>query len=187
MGELIVDVFVSADGYARGSRSPGYFGFGGPDLESWISEQLNRPQRLVMGRRTYTMLDSLPEEARDDGWHRMAATPTIVFSRTLRSVAWPGASVCANDVSDEVEKLKQDGAENLRTVGSLSLARQLLAAGLVDRLRLVVFPLLVGESGREPALAGMPDVALDLVDHAILDGGIAYYDYRPAGPPPYAE
>ncbi len=117
----------------------------------------------------------------------MTATPTIVFSRTLDSAAWPKATVCANDVTDEVRTLKHDGGDDLRVVGSLSLTRQLLGVGLVDHLRLMVFPLLVGESGQEPALARMPDVALDLGEHAILDGGIAYYDYRPAGPPPYAD
>ncbi len=185
MAELLVDLFLSADGYARGTRSPGYFGLGGPDLGSWISAQMDRPQRQVLGRRTYRLLDSIPEEARDDEGPRMTATPTIVFSRTLDSVTWPKATVCANDVTDEVRTLKRGGGDDLRTIGSLSLARQLLTAGLVDRLRLMVFPLLVGESGQEPAFAGMPDVALDLADHAILDGGIACYDYRPAGPPPY--
>jgi len=186
MVDLSVDVFVSVDGYAFGSRSPGYFGFYGPDLEAWITEQADRPHRPLMGRRTYTALNEVPKEVRDEGWQRLAAAPTIVFSRTLTSVDWPGATVCANDVTDEVRNLKRDGDRDLRTIGSLSLARQLLAADLVDHLRLLVFPLVLGESGQQPALAGAPDRALHLVDHRILDGRIASYDYRPAGPPPYS-
>jgi dihydrofolate reductase len=186
MIELSVDVFVSVDGYAFGSRSPGYFGFHGPDLESWINEHAGRPHRPLMGRRTYTMLNAVPEEARDEGWRRMVTAPTIVFSRTLASVEWPGATLCANDATDEVRTLKRAGGQDLRTIGSLSLARQLLDAELVDHLRLLVFPLVLGRSGRQPALAGSPDLALELVDHRILDGRIAYYDYRPSGPPPYA-
>lgn len=185
MVELSVDVFVSVDGYAFGSRSPGYFGFYGPDLEKWINEHADRPHRALMGRRTYTALNELPEEVRDAGWHRMVTTTTIVFSRTLTSVDWPGATLCANDAIDEVRDLKQAGGEDLRTVGSLSLARQFLAAGLVNHLRLLVFPVVLGQSGQQPALAGAPDVALELVAHSILDGRIAYYDYRPAGLPPY--
>ena len=185
MAELSVDVFVSVDGFSFGSRSPGYFGFHGPDLQSWIDEHAERPHRPLMGRRTYRMLNDLPDEARDEGWDRMVTAPTIVFSRTLTSVDWPGATLCARDATDEVRDLKGTGGQDLRTIGSLSLARQFLNAGLVDHLRLLVFPLVLGQSGRQPALAGVPDLALEMVDHAILDGRIASYDYRPAGPPPY--
>lgn len=185
MAELSVEVFVSVDGYAFGSRSPGYFGFDGPDLQAWITEQ-DRPHRPLMGRRTYELLDGIPEAARDEGWHRMVAAPTVVFSRTLTSVGWPGATLCATDAVEEVRALKLAGGPDLRTIGSLSLARQLLDEDLVDHLRLLVFPLVLGRTGQQPALAGAPDVALELVGHAILDGRIAAYDYRPAGPPPYA-
>ncbi|PRX50173.1 dihydrofolate reductase [Prauserella shujinwangii] len=186
MAELSIDIFVSVDGYAFGSRSPAYFGFSGPDLASWIDEHAGRPHRALMGRRTYTVLDELPAEARDAGWHRMVTTPTVVFSRTLTSVGWPGATLCANDAVDEVRTLKQDGGTDLRTIGSMSLARQFLDAELVDHLRLLVFPVVLGQSGQQPAFAAAPDLALELVDHSVLDGRIACYDYRPAGPPPYA-
>lgn len=186
MAELSIDLFVSVDGYAFGSRSPGYFGFGGPDLEAWITEHAGRPHRPLMGRKTDEMLDGIPEAARDEGWHRMAAAPTVVFSRTLTSVGWPGATLCATDAVEEVRALKHAGGQDLRTIGSLSLSRQLLDADLVDHLRLLVFPLVLGRTGQQPALAGAPDVALELVDHSLLDGRIACYDYRPAGPPPYA-
>lgn len=93
MAALIADLFLSVDGYARGSRSPGYFGFAGPDLEGWISEEMNRPHWQVMGRRTYAALAALPEEVRDQGWHDMAQTPTVVFSRTLQEVSWPKARI----------------------------------------------------------------------------------------------
>lgn len=185
MTDLTIDVFVSADGYAFGGKSPAYFGYDGPDLQAWINEQMDRTERMLLGRRTYVLLNSLPEEVRDDGWRRLSTEPSTVFSRTLDEVEWPGAVLCADDVVDEVARLKK-GTENLRTAGSLSLGRQLLAAGLVDHLRLLVFPLVLGESGQEPALEGIPDLGLELLDHAILDGRIAYYDYRPAGLPPYA-
>lgn len=140
MPALIADMFLSVDGYAGGSRSPGYFGFAGPDLERWINDEMNRPQCQVIGRRTYSALTALPEEARDEGWHRMAQTHTVVFSRTLQEVSWPGATINSNDVVDEVPKMKASADVDLRTIGSLSLVRQLLNAGHVDRLRLMVFP-----------------------------------------------
>jgi dihydrofolate reductase len=184
--ELIADMFVSVDGYARGARSPGYFGFGGPDLERWIRDEMARPQRLVMGRRTYSALAGIPESLRDQGWQRMSAMPTLVFSRTLQEASWPGATVIHDDVVEHVSAVKDDDGPDLRTVGSLSVVQQLLRAGLVDRLRLLVFPLIIGETGQEPFFAQLPDLAMELVDHAVLDRRVILSDYRPAGRPPYA-
>ncbi len=182
MPELIADIFLSVDGYASGSRSPGYFGSGGPDLERWISDEANRPHRRVMGSRTYSALADLPEEFRDEGWHRMAQAP---FSRTLQEVSWPGATINSSDVVDEVPRMKASEGTELRTVGSVSLVRQLLNAGQVDRLRLMVFPLIIGKSGQEPFFAQLADIALELDSYTVLDGRIVLSDYRPAGTPPY--
>jgi dihydrofolate reductase len=185
MPELIADLFISVDGCARGSRSPAYFGFGGPDLDRWIQDQMKRPQRHIMGRKTYEALAALPEPVRDEGWFSLAATPTTVFSRTLRTVSWPHATVSAGDLAGAVRRLKSEDTD-LRTIGSLSLVRQLLGAGLIDRLRLLVFPLIVGVTGQEPAFAQLPDIALDLVGQSVLDRRIVLSEYRPSGPPPYA-
>ncbi|MDT7744469.1 MAG: hypothetical protein QOE59_3547 [Actinomycetota bacterium] len=187
MPELVADVFLSVDGFAAGSRSPGYFGFGGPDLERWIGDEMDHGYLTVMGRKTYALLSSLPEQARDESWHRMAAAPTVVFSRTLESASWPGATINSNDVVDEVPTLKARAEGDLRTVGSLSLVRQLLDGGQLDRLRLMVFPLIVGETGREPFFADLADVALEMVSETVLDGRVVLLDYRPAGLPPYAD
>lgn len=186
MAELIVDLFLSVDGYARGTRSPAYFGYDGPDLERWIREQKERPQRHVMGRKTYQALAALPAAVRDEGWHAMVNTPTVLFSRTLRRTDWPQVTICAGDLTAAIGKLKADGTD-MRTIGSLSLVRQLLAAGLVDRLRLMTFPLLIGGTGVEPAFAPLPDIGLDLAHQAVLDNRILLTEYRPAGTPPYAD
>ena len=93
MSDLIADLFISVDGCARGSRSPAYFGFGGPDLDRWIRDQMNRPQRHLMGRKTYEALAALPEPAHEEDSLSLAATPTTVFSRTLRAVSWPHATI----------------------------------------------------------------------------------------------
>ena len=106
MTELSVEVLISVDGFAFGTRSPGYFGFDGPDLQAWISAHDDKPLQTLMGRRTYTMLNELPNEARDDGWERMVNAPTTVFSRTLDTVEWPGATLCADDAIDEVRRLR---------------------------------------------------------------------------------
>ena len=184
MSDLIADLFISVDGCARGSRSPAYFGFGGPDLDRWIRDQMNRPQRHLMGRKTYEALAALPEPVRDEGGFSLSATPTTVFSRTLRAVSWPQATI-ADDLAGTVRRLKA-GDTDLRIIGSLSLVRQLLGTGLIDRLRLLVFPLIAGETGQEPAFAQFPDVALDLVGQSVLDRRIVLSEYRPSGLPPYS-
>ena len=184
MSELIADLFVSVDGYAKGSRSPAFFGFGGADLDRWIGDQMKRPQRHLMGRKTYEALAALPEAVRDESSPGLAATPTTVFSRTLQTVSWPHATV-SDDLVGTVRRLKA-GDTDMRTIGSLSLVSQLLGAGLVDRLRLLVFPLIGGETGQEPAFAQLPDIGLDLVGQSVLDRQIVLSEYRPAGAPPYA-
>jgi len=157
MSELTADLFISVDGCARGSRSPA----------------------------TYEALAGLPEAVSDEGALSLSATPTTVFSRTLRAVSWPRATISAGDMAATVRALK-DGDTDLRIIGSLSLVRQLLGAGLIDRLRLLVFPLIVGQTGQEQAFAQFPDVGLDLAGQSVLDGRIVLSEYHPSGPPPYA-
>src|SRR4051794_39155477 len=124
--ELTVDLFVSMDGFAGSDGLPGYFGYVGPDLGTWIEGQGATDHTALMGRRTYELLASLPEEHRDDAWEAMARRDTVVFSRTLDMVAWPGARIHAEDMIGEVRRLKESAdATPLRTVGSLSVARQL--------------------------------------------------------------
>jgi dihydrofolate reductase len=178
---LTVDVFLSVDGWAAGATSPGYFGYFGPELEKWITTELARPQLVILGRRTYEALAGLPEEARDDSWHRTAELSKVVFSATLATTSWPNTRICREDLLTEVRRLKGESDVPLRTMGSLSVVRQLAGAGLVDRLRLMTFPLLVGTSGREPAFADVASADLELVDHQVLDGRVLLVEYHPTG------
>jgi dihydrofolate reductase len=185
MPDLIGDIFVSVDGSSLGTRSPGYFGYFGPDLDRWIQREQAAPYMDVMGRKTYELLAGLPEQHRDASWETMAKKPTLVFSRTLERVGWPGAELCSAEAVEEIAHRKRNGDHDLRTVGSLSLLQQFLNAGLLDRLRIMVFPLAVGESGAMPVFDRVRDLELHLVAHSILDGRIVLLEYRPGGPPPY--
>ncbi|MEW1793524.1 MULTISPECIES: dihydrofolate reductase family protein [Streptomyces] len=178
---LTVDVFLSADGWAGAEDSPGFFGYDGPELAEWIATASARPQLVVFGRRTYEALAGLPEEARDESWRRMSELNAVVFSRTLETAAWPNTRVRRGDLVAEVGRLKAESEVPLRTMGSLSVARQLLDAGLVDRLRLMTFPLLLGASGREPFFAGSAAAELELVGSQVLDGRVLLIEYRPTG------
>ena len=178
---LTADIFVSVDGWAGSDRLPGYFGYFGPELEDWIASEQATPHIAIMGRRTYELLAGLPDEARDESWHQMARQETVVFSRTLQRADWPGARICGADVVEEIRRMKAEGDRPLRTTGSLSLVRQLMGASLVDRLRLLIFPLVAGDAGREAAFAQMASADMELADHRVLDGRILLMDYRPTG------
>jgi len=156
---LVVDVFVSVDGWAGSDGLPGYFGYLGPELADWIAVEGAAPQVVLMGRRTYLMLADLPEEVRDEGWHRLSRLEKVVFSRSLTEASWSNTRICSGDLVDEVRGLKAGSDVPLRTVGSLSVARQLLAAGLVDRLRLMIFPSSPDRRGaRPPSTAPIPPI-----------------------------
>lgn len=178
--DLSVDIFISVDGWAGSDGLPGYFGYFGPDLDEWVTAELAKPQIVIMGRRTYAAMAALPKEAHGKSWDRMAELEKVVFSRTLTEATWPNTRVCDRDLVDEIRTLKA-GDTALRTMGSLSLARQLLAANLVDRLRLMVFPLLAGPAGREAFFADVASADLALVEHRALDDRVLLVEYRPTG------
>jgi dihydrofolate reductase len=123
----------------------------------------------------------------EPGTDALADLPKIVFSSTLREpLSWPNTQLVSGDAVDAVRKMKDDGSTSFRTMGSLTLCRALLQAGLADRFRVVVFPVITGSSGRERIYDGYPDVALDMVSSRTFDGRIQLLDYVPAvldGPP----
>jgi dihydrofolate reductase len=178
---LTVDIFLSVDGWAGSDGLPPYFGYFGPDLNEWNTTHLEEPHLMLMGRRTYEVLADIPDEARDASWQRMTELDKVVFSRSLRKAEWENTRICADDLVGEVRRLKEESDVPLRTVGSLSVGRQLLDAGLVDRLRLMTFPLLAGPDGREAAFADVSAADLELVDNRVLDGRILLVEYRPTG------
>ena len=129
-------------------------------------------------------MEGLPADVRDEGWERTTTTPGWLFSRPLEATDWPGLTLVRDDVVGFVRELKRtDGAE-LRTLGSVSLVRQLLTAGLVDRLKLVVCPLVLPQTGLEPTFAGLPDMGFDELSTRVLDGRVLLLEYRPTGAPP---
>jgi dihydrofolate reductase len=186
MSELVCELIVTLDGFARGQRSPGYYGYFGPDVADWIKTNTAAPHRMLIGRRTYEMLNGLPQ-ARDEGYEMMKATPGWLFSRTLEAADWPGLRIVHDDLADVVRELKRSDGSELRTLGSISLVQQLLTAGLVDRLKLVVCPLILPQTGIEPTFEGLPDMGFDLVSTKVLDGRVLLLEYRPTGEPPYSD
>lgn len=111
----------------------------------------------------------------------------VVFSSTLQPpLSWANTRLINKDAIEAVREMKREGNSSMHTLGSLSLCRSLLKAGLVDRFRVVVFPVITGSTGYERIYDGYPDVALDMVASRTFDGRIQLLEYDPrvlAGPP----
>jgi dihydrofolate reductase len=111
----------------------------------------------------------------------------VVFSTTLSEpLSWANTQLVAKDPVEAVREMKDAASESMRTIGSLTLCRSLLKAGLVDRFRVVVFPVITGSSGRERIYDGYPDVVLEMISSRTFDGRIQLLEYVPtilAGPP----
>jgi dihydrofolate reductase len=180
MRELISDLFISLDGFASGVNEEAYFGYDGPDLSAWVETELNQLQILLMGRNTYVALAGLAATATDPVSTRMRELPKVVFSTTLEEpLTWSNTRVIAGDVEQQIRILKQQPGDAIRSIGSIQLVKGLMQHGLVDRLRLMVFPVILGDTGREPIYTDLQRTMLRLVSTKVLDGRVVLLEYQP--------
>jgi dihydrofolate reductase len=108
------------------------------------------------------------------------AANKLVISRSLQApLEWTNCTLVAEDAVDAVPQLKAESPVPLRCHGSIAMNRALLAAGLVDRLEVTVFPIINGATGSNPILAGLPDIDLELVESELLDGRVQRLVYLP--------
>jgi dihydrofolate reductase len=192
MQELMIDFITSLDGYGTAEGWSGWWGLEGPEYLGWLAEEPSDFTTL-MGANTYRLmygfveqLETLdPEEA--GSMDELTNASKVVFSSTLQDpLPWANTRLVSGDAVEAVAAMKRDGDNPLHTLGSISLCRSLLEAGLVDRFRVVVFPVITGKTGTGPIYDGYPDVALDMVDSRTFDGRIQLLEYVPTvldGPP----
>ncbi|BDT86064.1 dihydrofolate reductase family protein [Nocardia cyriacigeorgica] len=180
------DVFSSLDGYGgvNGGDWGGYWGKQGPELLEHRLSLYNTDQRMVFGANTYRtfteLLASGVEEVEDPWVSRMWNLPATVVSNTLTGpLDWPDATVVPGDAVDVVARLKEESDVPLRSHGSLSMNRALMAAGLVDRLQVTIFPVITGKTGDDSIFDGADDFDLELIESRTLDGNIQELVYRP--------
>ncbi|WP_436326997.1 dihydrofolate reductase family protein [Brevibacterium sp. FAM 27836] len=183
------DLFTTVDGF--GSFTPegdwgGYWGKQGPEFLARRAAQYGQEQRLVIGARTFRMFEKFlahltpASEAEDPINTRMKHLPTTVISTSLSpGVDWPDATVETGAPAEVVARLKRESTIPLRSHGSPMLNRALLAAGLIDRIQVTMFPVISGRTGAVPMFAGAPDLDLELLETVTLDDGIAEVNYRP--------
>ena len=186
MTDLTVDFITSLDGFGAAHEWPGLWGMGSPDYLAWLEEDSQGDHVHLMGATTYRLFAGFGESG-EPGMEDLINRRALVFSRTMQEPpSWPNATLVSDDAAETVRSLKDDGGPDLRTIGSLSLCRSLLAAGLVDRFRVVVFPVVTGATGYDRIYDGWPDVRLELVSSRTFDGGQQLLEYVPTvldGPP----
>ena len=183
------DVFATLDGFGSYDGNGdwgGYWGKQGPEFLARRLAQYSQDQRLVLGATTFRdflhfLGPASGESPVDDPINtRMKNLPTTVVSSTLREpLDWPDATVAVGDAVDIVARLKKESAVPLRSHGSLSLNRALMAAGLVDRVQLTIFPVISGRTGTDPIFRGAADFDLELIESHTLDGRTQELTYRP--------
>ncbi|HKY13734.1 MAG TPA: dihydrofolate reductase family protein [Microthrixaceae bacterium] len=189
MRELLVDFITSLDGYASGQGWPGFWGLEGPEYLAWLGEQ---PEvTYLMGANTYRLMSGFAaggvpagqdeftadEEASVD---ELTRASKVVFSASLpEPLTWANSTLVRDDAVEVVQTMKESASGLISTIGSVSLCQSLLRAGLVDRFRVVMFPVITGATGEERIYDGYPDVALEMTDHRTFDGRIQMVEYRP--------
>jgi dihydrofolate reductase len=190
MQELIVDFITSLDGYAAAEGWPGWWGLEGPEYLAWLGEQPERDYTILMGANTYRLMYGFVAESEasesdltadeDAATAELTNASKVVFSSTLQDpLPWANTRLVSGDAVETVAAMKREGTSPMRTLGSLNLCRSLLEAGLVDRFRVVVFPVITGSTGYDRIYDGYPDVALDMVASQTFDGRLQLLEYVP--------
>jgi dihydrofolate reductase len=186
MGKIVISTNVSLDGVVQdpdgqeGFRHGGWFGqYGGKDLEEWakvlFAEAIDT-EALLLGRRSDEWFASR-WTSRDGDWaERLNSIPKYVMSGTLEQPRWGNATVLNGDVVDEVRKLKQELHGDIVVYASYELDRTLIEHDLVDELRLVVFPVVLG-SGRRLFGQYGDKKSLRLIDTKTIGDGLAFLTY----------
>jgi dihydrofolate reductase len=182
------DVFCSLDGFGSFGEDGdwgGYWGKEGPEFLERRVAVLGEEQRFVLGATTFReflhFLGPASENLLDDPVNtRMKNLPTTVVSTTLEGpLDWPDATLERGDAVDVVRRLKQESPIPLRSHGSLSMNRALMAAGLVDRIQISIFPVVTGRTGTDPVFGGAADFDLELLEAHTFDGRTQELVYRP--------
>lgn len=182
------DVYTSLDGFGAASGGwTGYWGKQGPELLARRLALYEQNQRMIYGANTFRLFARMMTESKEssdmrDPWvTRMRNLPAIVVSNSLEgTLGWPDATVMSGDAVDIVGRLKDESEVPLRSHGSLSMNRALMAAGLVDRVQVTLFPVITGQTGLRPIFEGSADFDLELIESLTLDGRTQELTYKPS-------
>jgi dihydrofolate reductase len=183
------DVFSTLDGFGSYNSSGdwgGYWSKQGPEFLDHRLALYGEEQRMVLGANTFRQFMQLlgpsteESDAGDPLTTRMRTMPTTVVSTTLEGpLDWPDATLVSGDAVDVIARLKEESDVPLRSHGSLSMNRALMAAGLVDHVQVTLFPVITGQTGTDPIFRGAADFDLELIQSRTFDSRIQELIYRP--------
>jgi dihydrofolate reductase len=182
------DVFSTLDVRAvavEGADWGGYWSKQGPELLEHRAALFDTDQHMVFGATTFRenaqiLTSGLDPHSLDEWNVRTMRMPATVVSSTLHDTfGWPDATIVSGDGVEIVTRLKAESEVPLRSQASLSLNWALMAAGLVDRLQVTIFPVISGRTGTSPILGGAGDFDLELLESRTLDGHTQELVYRP--------
>jgi dihydrofolate reductase len=180
MATFTVDFFCSLDGNGSARGWPGYWGKEGPELRDDRVRTFSQDQVLVFGATTFREFRKFVVEYDEPYYDCLNDLPKIVFSSTLQEpLGWQNSTLIAEDAVVAIERLKRETDVPMRSHGSISLNRALLAAGLVDRLEVMVFPAITGRVGYASLFQDGPEFDLELVESTLLDGRTQKLVYVP--------
>jgi len=187
MRKIVVSEFVSLDGVMEDPGGAEGFEHGGWTMPYWSdelgafkTEELVAADALLLGRVTYEAFAAAWPGRSDEGGFadRMNGYRKYVVSSTLKDPDWNNSTVLSGDLVEELTSLKNEPGADLLVAGSAMLVQGLLARGLVDQLRLAVYPVLLGTGKRLFGEGGY--TKLELVSQATTGNGVQLLDYRRA-------
>lgn len=167
-------------GTPAAGKTGGFRARPGPELQAYVLQVLQEPQVIVVGRVTYQDMAGYWPGSGEAMAPAMNRLPKLVFSNTLQEpLTWNNSRLVTGDAAARIRDLKAQEGDPLRCIGSIRLATTLMNAGLVDRLRLVVFPVVLGATGTQPLFpSDSQPIRMDQVTAAVLDAKVAVLDYR---------
>lgn len=182
MRRIFAGLFLSLDGVMESPEkwiSPYYRS---DEIGHEIESRMAAADTLLLGRRTYQVFASYwpntTSDAQFAGW--MNNTPKLVASTTLKTVEWKNSSLIKGSVVEEITRLKQQQGKNIHVIGSATLVRSLLRAGLLDEIGLMIYPIVLG-TGNRLFDDGSDQTALRLVGAKTFSTGVVSLRYEPAG------
>jgi dihydrofolate reductase len=193
MRELVASTFVTLDGVMQAPGGPeedaqGGFAYGGwsapywdDDVEAFMSELMGKPFDLVLGRRTYDLFAAYwPDSSEEDVAKPLNDATKYVASRGRPELTWEPSVLLEGDAAEAIAELKKGDGPELQVHGSADLLQTLLRHNLIDRFRVLVYPVLVG-SGKRLFADGVVPAALKLVSSSVSPTGVVMSVYEPAG------
>ena len=192
MRKLIVNTFVTLDGVMQAPGGPGEDPTGNFQYEGWsvnywddimnqvMGEFMSSPSELLLGRKTYEIFATHWPYSTEPGAEELNNAKKYVASRTLNQVDWNNSTLLKGDVVQEIRKLKAQDRPDLMVSGSSNLIQTLLKNNLIDELRLLIFPVVIGNGKRLFGQGTVPS-GLKLMDSKTSSTGVIIAIYAPGG------